>query len=114
MKKADKVKNLLVKLIRRMFRDFYIILLCFPYSAMARDFLSSVENASGQIRQIIAVVGVLALMIAGVCFTGQKSSEWKSFLPRLSGLWCLPQPPLSLPFSIRLLTKQKREKNENV
>ena len=45
----------------------YLFILCLPYFSFARDFLSSVENASSQIRQIIAVVGVLALMISGVC-----------------------------------------------
>ena len=49
-----------------------LFILCLPSVALARDFLSSVENASGQIRQIIAVVGVLALMIAGVCFYWSK------------------------------------------
>ena len=44
----------------------------FSYFALGRDFLSSIENASSQIRQIIAVVGVLALMIAGVCFYWSK------------------------------------------
>lgn len=73
MKKANKkIKNLFLKVINRVFRDFCIIILCFPCFAQARDFLSSVENASGQIRQIIAVVGVLALMIAGVCFYWSK------------------------------------------
>ncbi|MDE0119830.1 MAG: TrbC/VirB2 family protein [Bdellovibrionales bacterium] len=46
--------------------------LCLPCYSMARDFLSSVESASDQIRQIIAVVGVLALMVAGVCFYWSK------------------------------------------
>ena len=49
-----------------------LFILCLPSVSLARDFLSSVENASGQIRQIIAVVGVLALMIAGVCFYWSK------------------------------------------
>ena len=48
------------------------IILFLPSLTFARDFLSSVENASSQIRQIIAVVGVLALMIAGVCFYWSK------------------------------------------
>ena len=39
----------------------YILAFCLPYYAVARDFLSSVENASNEVRQIIAVVGVLAL-----------------------------------------------------
>lgn len=50
----------------------YYLIFSLPYFALARDFLSSVENASDQIRQIIAVVGVLALMIAGVCFYWSK------------------------------------------
>lgn len=50
----------------------YLLTLYLPYYAVARDFLSSVENASNEIRQIIAVVGVLALMIAGVCFYWSK------------------------------------------
>ena len=54
------------------FLKFYVFIWLFPYSALARDFLSSVENASNEIRQIIAVVGVLALMIAGVCFYWSK------------------------------------------
>ena len=49
-----------------------LFILCLPCSVLARDFLASVENASNQIRQIIAVVGVLALMIAGVCFYWSK------------------------------------------
>ena len=51
---------------------FIISIFCLPSSVLARDFLASVENASSQIRQIIAVVGVLALMIAGVCFYWSK------------------------------------------
>ena len=50
----------------------YCLVLWFPYYAEAKDFLSSVENASNQIRQVIAVVGVLALMIAEVCFYWSK------------------------------------------
>ena len=49
-----------------------LFILCLPCLALARDFLASVENASNQIRQIIAMVGVLALMIAGVCFYWSK------------------------------------------
>ena len=60
----DPMKKLLLRI--------YLFSLCFPYSVVARDFLSSVENASSQIRQIIAVVGVLALMIAGLCFYWSK------------------------------------------
>ncbi len=69
LKKKEKVqvhsqmKNIL---------KLYYLALYLPYFAFARDFLSSVENASDQIRQIIAVVGVLALMIAGVCFYWSK------------------------------------------
>ena len=69
MKKTNKIKNNF-KILRETLLTFYILIL--PCSALARDFLSSVENASGQIRQIIAVVGVLALMIAGVCFYWSK------------------------------------------
>ena len=58
--------------IELIFLSFYISILCFPYFSLARDFLSSVENASNQIRQIITIVGVLALMIAGVCFYWSK------------------------------------------
>ena len=58
------MKEILLKL--------YLLTLCLPYYVVARDFLSSVENASNQIRQIIAVVGILALMIAGVCFYWSK------------------------------------------
>jgi len=50
----------------------FLFVLCLPCLALARDFLSSVENASNEIRPIIAVVGVLALMIAGVCFYWSK------------------------------------------
>ena len=60
------------KKIKEILLSFYFLSFFFPYLAMARDFLSSVENASSQIRQIIAVVGVLALMIAGVCFYWSK------------------------------------------
>ena len=69
MEKTNKIKNNF-KILRETLLTFYIFIL--PCSALARDFLSSVENASGQIRQIIAVVGVLALMIAGVCFYWSK------------------------------------------
>ena len=58
--------------VRELLLTFYFFILCLPYYAVARDFLSSVENASNEIRQIIAVVGVLALMIAGVCFYWSK------------------------------------------
>ena len=69
MNKTNKIKNNF-RIMRETLLTFYILIL--PCSALARDFLSSVENASGQIRQIIAVVGVLALMIAGVCFYWSK------------------------------------------
>ena len=71
------------KKIEKIFFGIYLFALSLPYHAPAKDFLSSVENASDQIRQIIAVVGVLSLMIAGFVFTGQKGLEWKSFLPPL-------------------------------
>ena len=57
---------------RKILLSFSLLILSFSFLAEARDFLSSVENASSQIRQIIAVVGVLALMIAGVCFYWSK------------------------------------------
>ena len=56
-----ETKNIFFKSMRELFIIFYIFILFLPCFAVARDFLSSVENASGQIRQIIAVVGVLAL-----------------------------------------------------
>ena len=62
----------LFKNTRAVFLNLYVFILLLPSYSMARDFLSSVENASQQIRQIIAVVGVLALMIAGVCFYWSK------------------------------------------
>ena len=68
-----KPKNNFLKRIREDSLSLYVFILLLPCSAMARDFLSSVENASQQIRQVIAVVGVLALMIAGVCFYWSKS-----------------------------------------
>ena len=61
-----------IKSIKEVLLRFYILAFCLPYYALARDFLSSVENASNEVRQIIAVVGVLALMIAGVCFYWSK------------------------------------------
>lgn len=66
------MKNNFLKRIRDIVFKLYLLILCLPDSAVARDFLSSVENASNEIRQIIAVVGVLALMIAGVCFYYSK------------------------------------------
>lgn len=68
----QKIKNNFYKSVREAFLKLYVLILFLPCYAAARDFLSSVENASGQIRQIIAVVGVLALMIAGVCFYWSK------------------------------------------
>ena len=68
-----KPKNNFLKNIRGEFLSLYVFSLFLPCSALARDFLSSVENASQQIRQVIAVVGVLALMIAGVCFYWSKT-----------------------------------------
>lgn len=62
--KKERVKEILLAI------SFIILFL--PCLVFARDFLSSVENASNQIRQIIAVVGVLALMVAGVCFYWSK------------------------------------------
>ena len=61
---SQKTKEVLLR--------FYILTFFFPYLAIARDFLSSVENASNEIRQIISVVGVLALMVAGLCFYWSK------------------------------------------
>ena len=66
------MKQTIFKNVREVLLKFYILILCLPYYAIARDFLSSVENASNEIRQIIAVVGVLALMLAGVCFYWSK------------------------------------------
>ena len=66
------MKNNYFRRVRDMVFKLYLLTLCLPYYAVARDFLSSVENASNEIRQIIAVVGVLALMIAGVCFYWSK------------------------------------------
>ena len=66
------MKNNFFKRVRDIVFKLYLLSLCLPYYAVARDFLSSVENASNEIRQIIAVVGVLALMIAGVCFYWSK------------------------------------------
>ena len=72
MKKTGQIKNNFSQSMREILLHFYILILCLPYYAVARDFLSSVENVSSQIRQIIAVIGVLALMIAGVCFYWSK------------------------------------------
>ena len=66
------MKNNFLKKVRGIVFTIYLLTLSLPYYAVARDFLSSVENASNEIRQIIAVVGVLALMIAGVCFYWSK------------------------------------------
>ena len=67
-----KKENTFLKVIREFFLITSFFILCLPCIALARDFLSSVENASNQIRQIITVVGVLALMVAGVCFYWSK------------------------------------------
>ena len=66
------MKQTIFKNIREVLLKLYVLTFCLPYYAVARDFLSSVENASNEVRQIIAVVGVLALMIAGVCFYWSK------------------------------------------
>ena len=66
-----KIKKDFQKIKEALFEVSFIILFL-PCSVLARDFLASVENASNQIRQIIAVVGVLALMVAGVCFYWSK------------------------------------------
>lgn len=63
----------------------YLFILYLPGVAIARDFLSSVENASSQIRQIITVVGVLALMIAGVCFYWSKKLGMEKLSAALIG-----------------------------
>ena len=68
----QKLKNHFLKSLKEAFFKLYAFILFLPSFALARDFLSSIENASQQIRQIIAVVGVLALMIAGVCFYWSK------------------------------------------
>ena len=68
--KTSEIKKLLRE--KELFLKLCLFLLCLPCVVLARDFLSSVETASNQIRQIIAVVGVLALMIAGVCFYWSK------------------------------------------
>ena len=67
----EKSRNRLFR-VRGILFPISLFILSLPFSAEGRDFLSSVENASSQIRQIIAVVGVLALMIAGVCFYWSK------------------------------------------
>ena len=72
MKNIFKNKQNILNRIGEHLLTFYLFIFCLPYYAVARDFLSSVENASNEIRQIIAVVGVLALMIAGVCFYWSK------------------------------------------
>ena len=67
-----KKGNTFFKVMKEVLLMTSFFILCLPCVALARDFLSSVENASNQIRQIIAVVGVLALMVAGVCFYWSK------------------------------------------
>ena len=66
------MKNNFLKRVRGIVFKLYLLTLCLPYYAVARDFLSSVENASNEIRQIIAVFGVIALMIAGLSFYWSK------------------------------------------
>ena len=70
LKKLEISKN--PKSLKKLLLKAYLLTLCLPYFAIARDFLSSVENASNEIRQIISVVGVLALMVAGLCFYWSK------------------------------------------
>ncbi|MDE0151971.1 MAG: TrbC/VirB2 family protein [Bdellovibrionales bacterium] len=72
MKNIKLRKKEIVQIITKTRNVLYFLIFSLPYFVLARDFLSSVENASDQIRQIIAVVGVLALMIAGVCFYWSK------------------------------------------
>ena len=67
-----EIKKKRIEKIRKILLSFYFLILSLPYFVGARDFLSSVENASNEIRQIIAVVGVLALMVAGLCFYWSK------------------------------------------
>ena len=67
------------------FLKAYLFILCLPGFVLARDFLASVENASSQIRQIIAVVGVLALMVAGVCFYWSKKLGMEKLSAALIG-----------------------------
>ena len=67
------------------FLKAYLFILCLPGFVLARDFLASVENASSQIRQIIAVVGVLALMGAGVCFYWSKKLGMEKLSAALIG-----------------------------
>ncbi len=66
------MKNNFLKKVRGIVFTLYLLTLSLPYYAVARDFLSSVERASNEARQIIAVIGVLALMIAGVSFYWSK------------------------------------------
>ena len=80
------IKDNFFKRARGIFLTLYILILCLPYYALARDFLSSVENASSQIRQIIAVVGVLALMIAGVCFYWSKKLGMEKLSAAIIGI----------------------------
>ena len=100
------MKNNFFKRVRDIVFKLYLLALCLPGSTVARDFLSSVENASNEIRQIIAVVGVLALMIEGVCFYWSK----KLGMVPLSELLSLRLLPQFSHFFIERLTK-KRVKN---
>ena len=70
-RKTEKKQSWIFRM-REILFPLSLFILSLSFSAEGRDFLSSVENASNQIRQIIAVVGVLALMIAGVCFYWSK------------------------------------------
>ena len=83
-----KIKQSLFYFLKRTegaFLKAYLFVLCLPGVTLARDFLSSVENASSQIRQIITVVGVLALMIAGVCFYWSKKLGMEKLSAALIG-----------------------------
>ncbi len=51
---------------------FYLFLIIYSNSILARDFLHSVEEASSSLKEIIAVVGVLALMVSGATFYWSK------------------------------------------
>ena len=72
MKQKIKIREKILSFLEKIEEALCLLILSFPSLALARDFLASVETASNQIRQIIAVVGVLALMVAGVCFYWSK------------------------------------------
>ena len=83
-----KIKEGLLNLLKEVegaFLKASLLILCLPGVSLARDFLSSVENASNQIRQIITVVGVLALMVAGVCFYWSKKLGMEKLSAALIG-----------------------------